>query len=135
MYAADRPIILFPAGRTSRPRSGRLREYPWTKSFVKKSRLHGRILIPVHLSGRNSTLFYAIWRLRSFLGIRPIVEVVLLVDELFKKRGTTIVVSIGHPVPVERLDGSRTDAEWADLLRIHTQSLGDDPDARFAVEV
>lgn len=131
MYASERPVVVFPAGRTSRPHRGRLREYPWVKSFIKKSRQHRRLLVPVHLSGRNSTLFYALWRLRTLLGIRAIIEVFLLVDELFKKRGSTVVVSIGYPIPVARLDAGRSDAEWAELLRMHTQSLGDDPDARF----
>lgn len=134
MYTSERPVVVFPAGRTSRPRGGRQREYPWAKSFVKKSRQNGRVVVPVHLSGANSPFFYALWRIRKSLGIRAIVEMIFLVDELFKKRGSTLRVTIGHPIPAALLSAAKSDTEWADKLRVHTQSLDRDPEAVFDLE-
>jgi putative hemolysin len=94
MYASEQPILLFPAGRTARFRDHRLQDFPWAKSFVKKSREFQRPIVPVHISGRNSRFFYFIWRARTFLGIKPNLEMFLLVDELFKQRG--------HPDPDHR---------------------------------
>jgi putative hemolysin len=90
--------------------------------------------VPVHISGRNSALFYFIWRARTLLGIKPNLEMFLLVDELFKQRGTTIMLTIGQPLAPTVFDRSRTDAEWAEALRLHVQTLGTDPNALFTVE-
>jgi putative hemolysin len=129
MYSSEKPVIMFPAGRTARFKGRTLCDFPWAKSFVKKSREHGRTIVPVHISGRNSALFYFIWRARTLLGIKPNLEMFLLVDELFKQRGSTITLTIGTPLPPEVFKRPRTDAEWAEALRLHVDRLGTDPDA------
>lgn len=131
MYSSDKALIVFPAGRTARYKGRVLTDYEWAKTFVKKGRKYERTIIPVYISGRNSFLFYAIWRIRTFFHITVNLEMFLLVDELFKKRGTTIPVTIGKPIPATVFDSTRTDAEWAELLRTHVDLLGTDPDRQF----
>jgi putative hemolysin len=135
MYSSGKTVLMFPAGRTARFKRRVLTEYPWAKSFVRKSREHGRTIVPVHISGRNSALFYGIWRARTLLGIKPNLEMFLLVDELFKQRGSTITLTIGHPLTPGTFNRTRTDAEWSETLRLHVAALGMDADTPFAVEV
>lgn len=98
MYDSQLPILVFPAGRTSRFRAGVLREYEWDKAFIKQARRRNRAIVPAHVSGRNSAHFYALWRLRRALRIRPNLEMFLLVDELFRKRGTRVDLTFGRAV-------------------------------------
>jgi putative hemolysin len=130
MYGSDKAVMVFPAGRTSRPRRGRLVEFPWAKGFVKKSRQHGRLIVPVHVSGRNSALFYDIWRARRALGIRPNLEMFLLVDELMKQRGSTLELRVGQVLdPSGWLPAE--DQNAADALCAYVDALGLDENAAF----
>lgn len=133
-YSSEKPVIMFPAGRTARFKNHRLCDYPWAKSFVRKSREYGRTIVPVHISGRNSALFYFIWRARTLLGIKPNLEMFLLVDELFKQRGSKLTLTIGRPLPPDTFKRDKSDAAWAEALRLHVDALGSNPDALFAVE-
>lgn len=131
MYASEKPVVIFPAGRTSRPGMDGLREFPWVGSFVRKSREHGRWIIPVHIGGRNSRFFYALWRTRNLLRIRTNLEMFFLVDELFKKRGTSIRLTVGEALPHGIFDSSRRDIGWADSLRSYVDRLGEDEQSKF----
>lgn len=118
MYASEYPVLLFPAGRTARPLGGRLREFPWNKAFVKQARVSGRPIVPVRLSGRNSWRFYFLWRLRRALGIKAILEMFLLVDELLRQRGARRRMVIGAPQPAQLgLLGPKGDRRRAESLR------------------
>ncbi len=113
-FAADPPVLVFPAGRTARIRAGRLREYPWAKSFVTSARRHDRVVLPVWVSGRNSALFYGIHRVRRALGVSLNVEMLLLVDELLRRRGDVVTVRFGAPRPARDLVGSEAALHRAD---------------------
>ena len=117
MYRAAAPVLVFPAGLTARFRGGLLREYPWNKAFIKHARRAGRVVVPVHVSGRNSRRFYAIWRLRRALGIRLNLEMLLLVDELARRRGERVRVAIGTPVELGEARGPQHDRVLAERLR------------------
>ncbi|WP_052812958.1 hypothetical protein [Desulfonatronum thioautotrophicum] len=127
LFAGDDPILVFPAGTTGRPRQGRITgpvvDFPWTKTFLKKSRQHGRLLIPVHVRGRNSCRFYTLARIRTSLGIRANLEMLLLADELMRKRGTTLEAVVGPPIDPRHLGPNRTDTQWVELLREYVQDM------------
>ena len=125
LYASERTVLIFPAGRTSRPRHGVLEEYAWDKLFVRKSRQHDRLILPVHISGQNSKRFYRVWRWRERLGIKGTVEMFLLVDEMIRRRDEEIVLTIGQPrEPRALVAECGGDAQAAAVLRQHTQALG-----------
>ena len=130
MYASDKPVIIFPAGRTARPAGGTLRDFPWSRSFIRKSREHGRTVVPVHVSGANSRFFYALWRMRTLAGVRANLEMFLLVDEMIRKRGTTVVLTVGEPWSPDVFGPRRTDAQWAELLRKQVERIGGGDTAR-----
>lgn len=150
VFADPKPLLVFPAGRTGRlagadgypdpggfsrgrlhPNRGAGRrdrrrpivDYPWTKTFVKKSRAHGRTIVPVHIAGRNSWRFYAIAWLRARLRIRLNLEMLLLVDELARQRGRHFRLTVGAPIDARRLDRSRSDDEWAVQIRQYVHAL------------
>ncbi|TVQ96464.1 MAG: hypothetical protein EA403_16000 [Spirochaetaceae bacterium] len=147
VFADSKPLLIFPAGRTGRPAGadgypdpggfsgGRLHQnrgagrrpivdYPWTRTFVKKSRAHGRTIVPVHIAGRNSRRFYAIAWMRARLRIRLNLEMLLLVDELARQRGRHFRLTVGKPIDARRLDRSRSDDEWAGHIRRYVHALG-----------
>ncbi|MBU0954066.1 MAG: glycerol acyltransferase [Spirochaetes bacterium] len=134
MYASDRAVLVFPAGRTARPRAFRLPDYAWSKSFIKLSRRYQRLIVPVHVSGRNSWRFYGIWVLRSILGIKTNLEMFLLVDELFHKRGRTIHLTIGAAISLPPAGTNADDRKTAEALRCHVEKLGRNPDLHFCLE-
>ncbi|MFO8064498.1 MAG: 1-acyl-sn-glycerol-3-phosphate acyltransferase [Spirochaetota bacterium] len=121
MYRSDVPVLVFPAGRTARFYGGRLREYRWNKAFIKHARRRHRRLIPVHVSGRNSRHFYAIWHLRRALRIKPNLEMFLLVDELARRRGDRVRVTIGAPVDPSQARGPQEDYQLAQRLRLRVE--------------
>lgn len=85
----------------------------------------------MHVSGRNSRFFYFIWRARTLLGIKPNLEMFILVDELFRQRGYTLTLTIRRPLAPEAFHRGRSDAEWAEALRLHVGALATDPDRLF----
>jgi putative hemolysin len=91
-FGGDDPILVFPAGVTARMRGGILREYPWESAFLTHARRTGRDILPVWVSGMNSSHFYLIHRLRRVLGLSVNLEMALLVDELLRRKGETVVL-------------------------------------------
>ncbi len=130
LFASNAPALVFPAGRTGRPAAGRLADrrivdFPWTKTFVTRSRRNGRTIVPVYIDGRNSLRFYLVAWLRTRLAIKANLEMLLLVDELARCRGTTLDLVMGSPIDAELLDPRRGDHQWAADLRAYVHALGD----------
>lgn len=122
----DRAIVVFPSGRLAHWKDGALTERPWQGSVVGIARRHGIPIVPVNLSGRNSRLFYLLARLSDEL------RDMTLFHELLNKRGGHFDVTIGAPIPPERLAGRPNTV--AEGLRHHCcTTLPHDPGALFKV--
>ncbi len=124
VYSSNVPITHFPSGRVSRRIGGKVQDLPWQKSFIAKAISSQRDIVPLYFFGRNSNLFYAIHNLRSMLGIKLTLELILLPREMFRKRNATIRVRIGKPIPYQSLDSSRSHHEWAQEIRSQLYDLG-----------
>lgn len=109
-------ILIFPAGLVSRRSAGIIRDLPWKKTAVSLARREKVPLVPVHISGQLSERFYRVASWRKILGIPWNLEMMLLVDELFRLRNTTLTITIGEAIPASHLDASRTDLEWTQWL-------------------
>jgi putative hemolysin len=133
-FASDMMILYFPAGLVSRKQSGLIRDLEWKKTFLTKAKSSGRDIIPVYMEGRNTDFFYNLANWRKKLGIRANIEMLFLVDEMYKFRDKTIRITYGKPVPVQVFDKRKSDAEWAALLREHVYKLADHPEEEFIVE-
>jgi len=122
-YASDCQILYYPAGLCSRKKKGVIRDLPWHKSFITKAVQHKRDIVPAYFSGRNSSFFYNLSNLRNFLGIKAIIEMLYLADELFRQKGKKIDLVFGEKIPWQTFDSSKTPAEWADWVKERSYAL------------
>ncbi|TVR86317.1 MAG: hypothetical protein EA428_14720 [Spirochaetaceae bacterium] len=121
-FEGDETVLVFPSGRTARMRGNRLHEYPWLKSFVTHARRSKRQICPVWVSGRNTRRFYALHKVRRLLGVKLNIEMFLLPDELFHRRGECLRIHVGPPRnPTSH--NLQTDAEYAETLRQEVEAL------------
>ena len=104
---------MFPAGLVSRKTPQGIIDPPWQKSFVKKAIAHQRSIIPVHISGRNSNFFYNLANFRKRIGLKINLEMLYLVDEVYKFKGNPIEVKFGKPIHYEDLKKDFSIDEWS----------------------
>ncbi|HMT30422.1 MAG TPA: 1-acyl-sn-glycerol-3-phosphate acyltransferase [Bacteroidia bacterium] len=125
LYASGSGVLIFPAGLVSRKLNGKIRDLEWKKSFITKARKNSLTIVPVYIGGQNSSFFYNLSKIRMLLGIKANIEMLYLADEMYKQKNKTITVIFGKPIPSTLLDDSRTDHEWAQLVKEHIYSLPD----------
>lgn len=58
------------------------------------------------------------------IGIQANIEMLFLVDEMYKQRVKTITIIFGEPISYETFDKRHTDSEWAELVRKHVYKMG-----------
>lgn len=133
-FASDKTVVYFPAGLCSRKINGEILDLEWKKTFLSKARKSNRDILPVHISGKNSSFFYNLANLRKFLRIKANIEMLYLVDEMFGQKNKDIVITFGKPVPLEAFDKRRNDRDWAALLRKHVYKLEKNPETTFNPE-
>jgi len=122
-YASGSQILYYPAGLCSRKKKGVIRDLQWHKSFISKSILYKRDVVPAYFSGRNSDFFYNLSNIRNFLRIRANIEMLYLVDELFKQKGKVIDLVFGKAIPWQTFDKSKSAAEWAEWVKEKSYGL------------
>ena len=93
-----------PAGALSLPHGAALRDPPWAPTPVQLARRFELPVIPIHIAARNSALHYALLRLS------PRLRDLTVFRELVNKRRTRFRVTIGTPIPADRLPASDIDA-------------------------
>ena len=106
LCSATKQILTFPAGLCSRWRDGRVEDLAWQTRFVKDAERYDRRVVPIFVAGELSQRFYNIYRLRRALRISANVELLLLVDELFRQRGSRVPIVVGQPIDVLQMAGS-----------------------------
>jgi len=122
-YASESQILYYPAGLCSRKKKGIIRDLQWHKSFISKSIQYKRDIVPAFFSGRNSNFFYNLSNFRNFLGIKANIEMLYLVDELFKQKGKEIDLIFGKAIPWQTFDNSKTTPEWAEWVKEKSYDL------------
>ncbi len=121
---AERPIVIFPAGRISRLRGGVLTDPAWAASALSLARRHQAPILPIHLAGPPSVLFRLFDRLSGEL------RDITLFHELFNKRGGAFALTVGPAIPPDAIHDPA-----ADTLRLKAYvegTLGAFPDQAFA---
>jgi putative hemolysin len=116
--------VLFPSGRIAYWANGRLNERPWKTSAVGLARKYNLPILPVHMSARNSGLFY--WLARWSTELRDMT----IFHELLNKRGDRFEFQIGKLIQPEELEGDLTDVTKA-LEKLTVHDMASDSDARF----
>jgi putative hemolysin len=130
-FASDKTLLYFPAGLCSRKQSGEISDLEWKKSFISKARKHKRDIIPTHIDGRNSNFFYKLANVRKYLGIKANIEMLYLVDEMYKQKNKHIRIVFSKPIPYQVFDKRFTDAVWAEHIKKFVYSLEQDPKGTF----
>ncbi len=116
-YSSDIAIMTFPAGEVSRKKNGIIKDSAWHRSFVRQAIEHKRNVVPVYIHAKNSRRFYNLGVLRNKLGIKLNLELMLLPDEMFRKRNETIPVVIGKPIHYSMFDKSLDNYNWAQYVK------------------
>ncbi len=115
-FRSENHLITFPAGTCSRKINGVIQDKPWKKSFITKAVQYQRDVIPIFFNARNSNFFYNLSNIRTKLGL-PNVEMLYLVNEMFKQKGNHFHAKIGKPIPYSTFDKSKTPQQWAEWVR------------------
>jgi putative hemolysin len=114
-------VIVFPAGEVAHVRQpdGSVGDSTWRSTVGRLAIATGAAVLPVHIAGANSRLFYAAGR------IHPLLRTVLLPRELLKSRGCSVRVSVGHPFTASELKSQHGGAAAATLrIRHSVEQLG-----------
>ncbi|MGM3162679.1 lysophospholipid acyltransferase family protein [Dickeya undicola] len=117
--SGDGAVILFPAGEVSRISFKGIRDGHWHSGFIRMAAKARAPIVPIHISGRNSNLFYL-----SSLIYRPL-STLLLVREMFRQQGNRLRFRIGAQIPYS----TWSQGEWqpndlAARFRRHVYRLG-----------
>lgn len=131
-FASDKVVLFFPAGLCSRKSGKFILDLEWKKTFLSMARKYGRDILPVHISGRNSSFFYNLARIRKKIGLKANIEMLYLVDEMFKQNNKDIVITFGKPISIDYFDKRNKDKTWASELRKHVYKLEKDANAEFS---
>jgi putative hemolysin len=124
-FASNNMILYFPAGLCSRKqKNGKILDLEWKKTFISRAKQYQRNILPVHINGKNSNFFYNLSNFRKFIGIKANIEMLYLVDEMYKQRGKDIIITFGKPIPFETFDKRLNDIKWASKLKDYVYSLG-----------
>ncbi|WP_158775002.1 GNAT family N-acyltransferase [Cobetia sp. L2A1] len=125
----EEAVIIFPAGEVSRAGPTGPRDGKWLSGFLHFARKTNAPVLPIHVSGRNSTLFYALSLLNRGLGTS------LLAHEMFRQRARQLTLRIGELIPLARLDSDAlsTNAKTR-LLRKHLYRIGRGKQGLFITE-
>ena len=115
-FEAGRMAVIFPSGRLAKRRWWSLHERPWMASAALLARKHGLPVVPLHITARNSALFYLFDR------IHPTLRDITLFHEVLNKRHQPYRITIGAPVDPASLPSGT--AEATDVLRARTLELG-----------
>jgi len=133
-FASDKGMLFFPAGLCSRKQKNGICDLEWKKSFITKARAYKRDIIPCFINGRNSDWFYNLARFRAFLGIKSNIEMLYLVDEMYKQHNKEIVITFGKPISYTIFDKMKTDAAWAQKLKDHVYALQNNSNSLFLAD-
>lgn len=89
---AGRLAVLFPSGRLAKRRGLKLYERPWMPSAAMLARKFKLPIVPIHITARNSVLFYL------FDALHETLRDVTLFHEVINKNDHTFRVRAGRPL-------------------------------------
>ncbi|WP_425416742.1 1-acyl-sn-glycerol-3-phosphate acyltransferase [Oricola indica] len=124
-FSDGRAIILFPSGRIAYWAKGGLHERAWQATGVHMAKRYNVPVIPMHMSSRNSKLFYLLSH-RT-----PELRDMTVFHELLNKKGQNFRMTIGKPIEPDMLEGDVQDLTVR--MQNHCEHvLRDDAEAEFA---
>lgn len=129
-FRDQRLIVIFPSGRLAQPTLTGLKERPWLPSALSLAIKYQAPVLPMHIQGRNSWLYYL------FYAIHHELRDMTLFRELLNKRGRAYKIRIGEPFRPEGDPRALSEAVrrfvMHDLAAGRTQFTLSDPNNRHA---
>ncbi len=116
-FAKPQGVFVFPAGLVSRRKKKLIRDLEWKKTFITRSKKFEKDVIPVFLDGRLSNFFYNLANFREKIGIKTNIEMLYLVNELFKQKNSTFKLYFGKPISYTKFNKTKNDREWANFVK------------------
>jgi len=114
----DSAIIIFPAGEVSRLGPKGIKDGEWSKGFLNIANNANAPVLPIHINGRNSFLFYAL-----SIVAKPI-STFWLVHEMFKQESKSIIFTVGEKIERENYTQKNVSLrDTAALFRRHIYKL------------
>jgi len=124
-FAGDELLCIFPAGLVSRKEKKEVKDLKWRKTFITRSKKYNKKIIPVYIDGELSNFFYNLYKIRKFLGVKANIEMLYLVNELYKQDDKHIKIKFGSPIYAEDMDASKSDQKWAEFVKEKVYELKD----------
>lgn len=122
-------LLIFPAGEVSRVTPQGIRDGKWQAGFYRMARRAQAPVLPIFVNARNSLTFY----LASMI-YRPL-STLLLVPEMFKRRGSDIKLSIGRIIPFNAYNELNLDRDaLIKLFAKHVYRIGKGKPELFKTE-
>jgi putative hemolysin len=134
-FASEIPILTFPAGLCSRKIKGEIVDLEWKKNFVSKAISSKRNIVPIYFEGQNSNFFYNLSNFRKKIGIKANIEMIYLVDELFKHKNKSFSITIGNVIGIEQFEKNKNHAQIALAVKEHVYNLSKNPNSVFVYKV
>lgn len=123
---AERPLVIFPAGRIARRGPGGVLADPaWAPSAWSVARKYDAPIVPVHLTGPWSTLFH------FFDGVSKELRDITVFHELLNKRGGHFTLTVGPTIPPDTVRGEAPELTLR-LKHYIERELPADPDRPFS---
>ncbi|MDD5570786.1 MAG: 1-acyl-sn-glycerol-3-phosphate acyltransferase [Bacteroidales bacterium] len=122
-FASDNVILYFPAGLCSRKQNGIIMDLEWKPTFIKKAIQYKRDILPAHIDGKNSNFFYNLSNWRKKAGIRQNIEMIYLVNEMYKQKNKIINIIFGKPISYETFDKKFNNLQWAEIIKKQVYEL------------
>lgn len=115
-FEAGRAAVLFPSGRLAKRRWLSLHERPWMASGATMARRFNLPIVPLHITARNSAIFYLFDR------IHPTLRDITLFHELLNKARQPYRLTVGAPIDPATLPADSAAA--TEIMRARTLELG-----------
>ena len=104
-FADDRLVVIFPSGRLAEPTLKGLKERPWQTTALSFARRSEAPVIPMHIKGENTILYYLTWYINTELKDMTVFR------ELVRKAKRPYSMTLGEPFMID----SATDIEATTL--------------------
>ncbi len=115
---AGNALGIFPSGTVSYWQMGKgITDPAWSPTTARLAKRCEATVVPVYFHGQNSLLF-------NSLGlVHPMIRTLLLTSELLNKRGKTIRLTVGAPVPPATQDKLNSAESITEYLRMRCYDL------------
>ena len=112
-------LATFPAGIVAhyRPEMKSIHDGPWHTNIARLARKHSATVVPMHIEGKNSSLFHLLGR------VHPRLRTAMLVRELCNKCNSEVNIRIGSPIPANQFKGHETNESLVRYFQMRSDIL------------